>query len=130
MVMQMLTIQVSSNDHLEPISEQPLCELDANLMGQFRCQFSGFEGLDDVITLYAVSFVIALFGSLHIPAGVFYAAAIQAALKQPLFGFVWIDSIINQAIQQGLFFIGSILNCFLKCAVDGKYFGDCHIRIP
>ena len=81
MVMQMLPIQMGSNDHLESVSKQTLRELHTDLMGLFRRQFARFEGLDYVIALHTISFVIALLGSFHVQAGVFYTAAIQAALK-------------------------------------------------
>ena len=81
MVVQMLPIQMGSNDHLEPLSKQPPCKLHTDGMSLLRRQFSGLKGLDDVIALHTISFVIALLGSFHVQAGVNYTAAIQAALK-------------------------------------------------
>ena len=65
-----------------------------------------------MIALHTISFVIALLGSFHVQAGVNYTAAIQAALKQALFGLVWIDHIADGSIQRSLFFVGGHIEPF------------------
>ena len=81
MVMQVVFIQMSADNYLEPLTEQPLGELHANGVGLLRGQFTRFERLDDVIALYAARFVVAPLGALHIAAGILHAAAIQTAFK-------------------------------------------------
>ena len=74
--MQMVFIQMRTDDHLEPLTEQPLGKLYANGVGLLRGQLTRFERLDDVIALYAARLVVAPLGALHIAAGVLYTAAI------------------------------------------------------
>ena len=85
MIMQVLSIQMGSNDHLEPFSKQPPCKLHTDDMSLLRRQFSGLKRLDDMIALDPIPLIVAPLGSVHIPAGVFHATAIQAAFKQTLF---------------------------------------------
>lgn len=80
-VMQVVLIQMRTDDHLEPLTEQPPGELHANGVGLLRGQLTRFERLDDVIALYAARLVVAPLGALHIAAGVLYATAIQTAFK-------------------------------------------------
>lgn len=128
MVMQVVFIQMSTDDNLEPFPEQPLSELHANGVGLLRGQLTRFERLDDVIALYAARLVVAPLGALHVAAGVLYTAAIQTAFKQSLLGFVWVDGVVDHAVQRGLLLVGDILDGFLKPCADCKNFGDCHIR--
>lgn len=117
-----------TDDHLKPITEQPLGERYANGMGLFRGQLTRLERLDDMIALYAARLVVAPLGALHIAAGVLYAAAIQTAFKQSLLGLVGVHSIVDHAVQRCLLFVSCILDGFLKPCADCKNFGDCHIR--
>ncbi len=80
-IMQVVFIQMRTDDHLEPLTEQPLGKLYADGVGLLRGQLTRFERLDDVIALYAAHFVIAPLGALHVTAGVLHAAAIQTAFK-------------------------------------------------
>lgn len=80
-IMQMVFIQMRTDDHLEPLTEQPLGKLYADGVGLLRGQLTRFERLDDVIALYAARLVVAPLGALHIAAGVLHAAAIQTAFK-------------------------------------------------
>ena len=128
MVVQMVFIQMSADDHLEPLSEQPPRKLYTDGVGLLWGQLTRFERLNDVIALYAARFVVAPLGALHITAGVFHAAAIQTAFKQSLLGLIWVYGIVDHAVQRGLLLIGGILDGFLKTGTDGKNFGDCHIR--
>ena len=75
-VMQVVFIQMRTDDHLEPLTEQPLGKLYADGVGLLRGQLTRFERLDDVIALYAARLVVAPLGALHIAAGVLYTAAI------------------------------------------------------
>ena len=128
MVVQMVFIEVGSNDYLEPLAEQPPRKFHTDGVGLLWGQLTRFERLNDVIALYAARFVVAPLGALHITAGVFHAAAIQTAFKQSLLGLIWVYGIVDHAVQRGLLLIGGILDGFLKTGTDGKNFGDCHIR--
>lgn len=127
-VMQVVLIQMRTDDHLEPLTEQPFGELHADGVGLLRGQLTRFERLDDVIALYTARLVVAPLGALHIAASVLHAAAIQTAFKQSLLGLIWVYGVVNHAVQRGLLLIGGILDGFLKTGTDGKNFGDCHIR--
>lgn len=98
-VMQVVLIQMRTDDHLEPLTEQPPGKLHANGVGLLRGQLTRFERLDDVIALYAARLVVAPLGALHITAGVFHAAAIQTAFKQSLLGLIWVYSVVDHAVQ-------------------------------
>lgn len=80
-VMQVVLIQMRTDDHLEPLTEQPPGKLHANGVGLLRGQLTRFERLDDMIALHAARLVVAPLGALHIAAGVLHAAAIQTAFK-------------------------------------------------
>ena len=90
---------MGADDYLKPLTEHPLGELHADGVGLLWGQLTRFERLDDVIALYAARLVVALLGALHIAAGVLHAAAIQTAFKQSLLGFVWVDGVVNHAVQ-------------------------------
>lgn len=129
-VVQMMLIEVRSNDYLKPISKQPPRKLHTDGVGLLRGKLTRLKGLNDVITLYAAGLVVAPFGALHIPTGVLNAFAVQAAFKQPFLGFIRVDRVFDHAGKRGLFLICGILNGFLKPAAYGEYFGDRHIRTP
>lgn len=128
-VVQVVFIQMGADDHLEPITEQPLGKLHADGMGLLRGQLTRLERLDDMIALHAARLVVTSFGALHIAAGVLHAAAIQTAFKQLLLGLVGVHSIVDHAVQRGLLLVSGILDGFLKPCADCKNFGDCHIRM-
>ena len=130
MVVQMVLIEVCSNDYLKPLSKQPPRKLHTDGVGLLRGKLTRLKGLNDVIALYAAGLVVAPLGALHIPTGVLNALAVQTAFKQPLFGFIRVDRVFNHAGKRGLFLICGILNGFLKSASYGENFGDCHIRTP
>lgn len=71
MVVQMVFIEVGSNDYLEPLAEQPPRKLHTDGVGLLRGQLTRLKGLNDVIALYAAGLVVAPLGALHIPCGVF-----------------------------------------------------------
>jgi hypothetical protein len=73
--MQMVFIQMRTDDHLKTLTEQPSGELHANSVGLLWGQLTRFERLDDVIALYAARLVVAPLGAIHI------ATAIQTAFK-------------------------------------------------
>lgn len=129
-VVQMVLIEVRSNDHLKPISKQPPRKLHTDGVGLLWGNLTRLKGLNDVIALCAAGLVVAPFGTLHIPAGIFDAFAVQTAFKQPLFGLIRVDSVFDYAGKRGLFLVGGILNGFLKPASYGEYFGDRHFRTP
>lgn len=79
--MQMVFIQMRTDDHLKTLTEQPSGELHANSVGLLWGQLTRFERLDDVIALYAARLVVAPLGAIHIAAGVLHATAIQTAFK-------------------------------------------------
>ena len=126
----MVFIEVGSNDYLEPLSEQPSRKLYTDGVGLLRGNLTRLKGLDNVIALYAAGLVVAPLGALHIPCGVFDTLTVQTAFKQPLLGFVRVDSVFDHAGKRGLFLVCGILNGFLKPAAYGEYFGDRHIRTP
>lgn len=130
MIVQMVFIQMSADDHLKPLSKQPPRKLHTDGVGLLRGKLTRLKGLNDVIALYAAGLVVAPLGALHIPTGVLNALAVQTAFKQPLFGFIRVDRVFNHAGKRGLFLICGILNGFLKSASYGENFGDCHIRTP
>lgn len=80
-VVQMVFIQMSTDDHLEPLTEQPFGKLHADGMGLLWGQLTRLERLDDMIALHAARLVVAPLGALHIAAGVLHATAIQTAFK-------------------------------------------------
>ena len=98
-VMQVVLIQMRTDDHLEPLTEQPPGKLHANGVGLLRGQLTRFERLDDMIALHAARLVVTPFSALHITAGVFHAAAIQTAFKQSLLGLIWVYSVVDHAVQ-------------------------------
>ena len=129
-VVQMVFIEVGSNDYLEPLAEQPPRKFRTDGVGLLWGQLARLKGLNDVIALYTARLVVAPLGALHIAAGVLHAAAIQTAFKQPFLGFIRVDGVFNHAGKSGLFLVSGILNGFLKPAAYGEHFGDCHIRTP
>lgn len=129
-VVQMMLIEVRSNDYLKLLSKQPPRKLHTDGVGLLRGDFSRLKGLNNVIALYAAGFVVAPLGALHVPTGVFDAFTVQTALKQPFLGFIRVDRVFNHAGKRGLFLICGILNGFLKPAAYGEHLGDCHIRTP
>ena len=126
----MVSIEVGSNDYLEPLSEQPSRKLYTDGVGLLRGQLTRLERLDDVIALYAARLVVAPLGALHIPCGAFDTLTVQTAFKQPLLGFVRVDGVFDHAGKGGLFFVCGVLNGFLKSASYGEHFGNRHIRTP
>ena len=99
-------------------------------MGLLRGKLPRLKGLDNVIALYTAGLVVAPFGALHIPAGIFNTFTVQTAFKQPLLGFVRVDGVFDHAGKGGLFFVCGVLNGFLKSASYGEHFGNRHIRTP
>ena len=129
-VMQVVLIQMRTDDHLEPLTEQPFGKLHADGMGLLGGNLAWLKRLDNVIALYTAGLVVAPFGALHIPGGVFNTFTVQTAFKQPFLGFIRVDGVFNHAGKSGLFLVSGILNGFLKPAVYGEHFGDRHIRTP
>lgn len=97
--MQVVFIQMRTDDHLETLTEQPSGELHANSVGLLWGQLTRLERLDDMIALHAARLVVTPFSALHITAGVFHAAAIQTAFKQSLLGLIWVYSVVDHAVQ-------------------------------
>lgn len=98
-VMQVVFIQMRTDDHLKTLTEQLSGELNANSVGLLWCQLTRLERLDDMIALHAARLVVTPFSALHITAGVFHAAAIQTAFKQSLLGLIWVYSVVDHAVQ-------------------------------
>lgn len=126
----MVFIEVGANDYLEPLAEQPPRKFHTDGVGLLRGKFPRLKGLNDVIALYTAGLVVAPFGALHIPAGIFNTFTVQTAFKQPFLGFIRVDSVFDHAGKGGLFLVSGILNGFLKSASYGEHFGDRHIRTP
>lgn len=97
--MQVVFIQMRTDDHLKTLTEQLSGELNANSVGLLWCQLTRLERLDDMIALHAARLVVTPFSALHITAGVFHAAAIQTAFKQSLLGLIWVYSVVDHAVQ-------------------------------
>lgn len=76
MVVQMVFIEVGSNDYLEPLSEQPSRKLYTDGVGLLRGNLTRLKGLDNVIALYAAGLVVTPLGAFHIPCGIFDAHAV------------------------------------------------------
>lgn len=76
MIVQMVLIEVRSNDNLKPLSKQPPRKLHTDGVGLLRGNLTRLKGLNDVIALYAAGLVVAPFGALHIPVGIFNAFAV------------------------------------------------------
>ena len=81
MVVQMVFIEVGSNDYLEPLAEQPPRKFHTDGVGLLGGNLPRLKGLNDMIALYAAGLVVTPLGALHIAAGVLHATAIQTAFK-------------------------------------------------
>lgn len=130
MVVQMMLIEVCSNDYLKPLSKQPPRKLHTDGVGLLGGNLAWLKRLDNVIALYTAGLVVAPFGALHIPGGVFNTFTVQTAFKQPFLGFIRVDGVFDHAGKRSLFLVSGILNGFLKSAAYGEHLGDCHIRTP
>ena len=124
----MVFIEVGSNDYLEPLAEQPPRKFHTDGVGLLRGKLPRLKRLNDMIALYTAGFVVAPLGALHIPGGVFDTLTVQTAFKQPLLGFVRVDSVFDHAGKRGLFLVSGILNGFLKPAAYGEHLADRHVR--
>ena len=130
MIMQVVLIQMGADNDLIPFSKQSLGKFQPDSVCLLWCDLPRLKGLDNVIALYTAGLVVAPFGALHIPAGIFNTFTVQTAFKQPFLGFIRVDSVFDHAGKGGLFLVSGILNGFLKSASYGEHFGDRHIRTP
>ena len=128
-VVQMLFVQMCSNNDLITLPQKPLGKFHANSVGLLRCDLAGGKGLDNMIPfpltvcLAPPSFRLHHVGIDRSPVTVY------SGFKTGLLGFGPVERIVKGYFQRGLFPILGVLYALIQTVMDYKDFRVGHQRV-
>ena len=124
MAMQMLFVDMGTNDSLIFVTEQAACKFHSRFMRQLWRRFARCVGVDKMIADNAAWFSKPLFRALHIQIAIFYCA-VDRALQNHFItqrSFVGILNVIQRTGERGFIAVLNIAQTVIQPCTDGNDF--------